>query len=91
MSEGLVTREDITRLEKKLDKVSDSIEAFIRMEERQNAHAERLGKLEVARDALASKVDSQERNLDRWVTRGITVWILAGLAFTAYRTFLLGH
>lgn len=91
MSDAVVTRTDIERLEKKLDKVSNSIEAFIRMEERQNTHAERLGKLEVSLTAAFERITLMERNLDRWVTRGITVWVLAGLLFTVFKLYFLGH
>lgn len=65
---------DLSRLEKKLDKLTDAVSKLILLEERQVNQASRLSVVE-------TRLDSTEKRVDQWVNRGIGMWALGAVLF----------
>lgn len=81
------TDSDFQRLETKVDRLTDAVTTLVRVEERQHTHGVRIGSLEErlgSNESLTRQVDAK---LDRWINRGIGVWGLAVLIWTAYVGF----
>lgn len=74
-----MTIPDITRLERKVDSLTDAVTKLVLFEERQTVQA-------LAIKGLTSRVTDFEQKLDMWINRGMGVWAFAFTAFTLYKT-----
>lgn len=75
-------REDMQRLESKVDRLTDAVQRLILIEERQTTQGERIGKCETAIAVNEGVLHRIDRKVDMWVNRGIGVWVAAGVLFT---------
>lgn len=73
---------DITRIEVKVDSLTESVNKLILFEERQAVQA-------LAISALALRTTAVEQKLDMWINRGVGVWAVVVTLFAIYKT--LGH
>lgn len=64
-----------SRLERKLDKLTDAVSKLILLEERQITQASRLTAVEIKQSATEKKVD-------QWINRGVGMWALCAVIFT---------
>ena len=88
-----VSKDDFSRLEAKVDKLTDAIQRLILIEERQTTQGERIGKVESAVAVHDSAILRTDKKVDQWVNRGIGVWVAATILFTAFQlgmTFIRG-
>ncbi len=69
---------ELERLEKKVDILLEAAAKLVLLEERQTVQADTIKAIEI-------KVDRVEKDLDKWVQRGIGVWAFAATAFTLYQ------
>ena len=76
------------RLEDRLDKLTDAVTQLVRVEERQITHTTRLDEHDRQIGDLQTDVSRTERDLSKWVNRGIGVWGFAVLAWTMYLALL---
>lgn len=72
--------DNFTRLENKVDSLTDAITKLVLFEERQSVQA-------LAISAIVTRVTITEQKLDMWINRGIGVWALAMTAFTFYKAY----
>ena len=72
---------DITRLEGKVDSLTEAINKLVLFEERQSVQA-------VSISSLTTRVSILEQKLDMWINRGVGVWALAVTIFTLYKAFV---
>ena len=72
---------DITRLEVKVDSLTEAINKLVLFEERQSVQA-------VSISSLTTRVSILEQKLDMWINRGVGVWALAVTIFTLYKAFV---
>lgn len=79
-----VDREDIQRIEGKVDKLTEAVMTLVRVEERQHTHGVRLGLLEERMSTAESNIRTTDGKVDRWINRGIGVWGLAVMIWTLY-------
>ena len=86
-----VTQADMLRIEKKLDDMANALQSLIRVEVHQTNQAATITRLESELSTLRKQVEITEKNLDRWITRGITVWSVAVVVFTMVATFYKFH
>jgi hypothetical protein len=84
MSE-VVSKEDFSRLESKVDKLADAIQRLILIEERQTTQGERIGKCEMAIAVNESSIHRVDTKVERWVNRGIGVWAVAVVLFAVFQ------
>lgn len=82
-----LSRDDIDRMESKLDKLAEAIGHLVLVEERQLMHSTRIAKVEAAVEHGAAEIIKVDRKVDQWINRGIGVWGLAGIAFALITTF----
>lgn len=78
-----VSKDDFSRLEAKVDKLTDAIQRLILIEERQTTQGERIGKVESAVAVHDDAILRTDRKVDQWVNRGIGVWVAATILFAA--------
>ena len=78
------------RLEAKVDKLTDAVTQLVRVEERQMTHGTRITALEVRVTTSEELIGRNERELAKWVNRGIGIWGLAGVAWTIYTNMRSG-
>lgn len=69
---------EFERLEKKVDILLEAVAKLVLLEERQTVQADTIRAIEI-------KVDKMEKDLDKWVQRGIGIWAFAATAFALYR------
>lgn len=69
-------KEDVKRLEGKVDKLTDAVTRLILVEERQTAQGVRIGNLEQKSLELSRDLTDVDRKIDRWVNMGIGAWAL---------------
>ena len=69
---------ELERLEKKVDILLEAVAKLVLLEERQTVQADTIR-------AIGIKVDRVEKDLDKWVQRGIGIWAFAATAFTLYQ------
>jgi molybdopterin converting factor small subunit len=81
----MVGTEDFARLEDKVNSIADALNKLILVEERQLTQGERIGKLEAELAATKEKLALTKENLDRWVNRGIGVWVAVGVIAASYQ------
>lgn len=79
-----MTPEAFTRLEGKVDKLTDAITQLVRVEERQITQGVRLASLEERATKGEANWQATDRKLDQWVNRGIGVWGVVVLVWTVY-------
>ena len=72
---------DISRLEGKVDSLTEAINKLVLFEERQSVQA-------VSISSLTTRVSILEQKLDMWINRGVGVWALAVTIFTLYKAFV---
>lgn len=75
---------DISRLEAKVDKLTDAVMRLVLIEERQTTQGERIGAVEQRQAAAEVAIAKTERMLMMWINRGIGVWAVAVLLFTIW-------
>jgi uncharacterized protein with PhoU and TrkA domain len=76
-----LAREDFTRLESKVDKLTDAVTRLILVEERQTTQGERIGKVEVTMAQHDVQITNNRAEIDKWVQRGIGAWAVAAVLF----------
>lgn len=94
--------EDFTRLERKVDKLSDSIDKLVLIEERQTNQSQKLHdmqnafevfKVETIKDNQAHdrKLLDLEKKQDTWINRGVGIWaaVLVIFALAKFGTAFL--
>jgi ferritin-like metal-binding protein YciE len=81
--DDMASKEDIDRLERKIDAMAEAMQSLIRVEERQANQGQRIGENEKQIERIKTKVESTEKKVDQWINRGIgaralviTVWAL---------------
>lgn len=79
--------EDLLRIERKVDRLSEAVEKLVLIEERQTTQGGRIGLVEQRVAALEAKQDTTDRKVDMWINRGIGVWALAATGFAIFKTF----
>lgn len=72
---------DISRLEGKVDTLTEAVNKLVLFEERQSVQS-------LALSSLTTRVTILEQKLDMWINRGVGVWALAATLFTLYKAFL---
>lgn len=78
--------EDLARIERKVDRLSDAVEKLVLIEERQTTQGSRIGLVEQRVAALDAFLQATDRKVDMWVNRGIGVWALAATLFAVLKT-----
>jgi len=84
----MVDSVDLRRLEDKVDKITDALNKLVLVEERQTNQGVRIGELEREVVALRTSGSSTDKELARWVNRGIGVWVAVGILFAAFTTYI---
>lgn len=79
---------DFSRLERKVDKLTEALQELIRFEERQINQEKRISDLETDVGVLRTKIDFQKEIMDKWIQRGITVWVIAGIVFAVFKLYI---
>ena len=74
----------IARIENRIDRLTDAITELVRVEERQLAANVRISDLEVHTAKIEAATQKNEREIDKWVNRGIGVWGLVAIIWTGY-------
>lgn len=69
---------ELTRLEQKVDGLTDAINKLVLFEERQFVQGQAL-------IALTERVTDSEKKLDMWINRGIGVWAVVASAASLYK------
>lgn len=72
--------QDFARLEHKVDRLAAAVEKLIIVEERQTTQGDRIKSLETKVEELARANLDLERRLEKWINRGIGMWMLASAA-----------
>lgn len=75
---------DLARIEAKVDRVAEAINQLVRVEERQIGHSDRLNALEARTTTVEEAQRATDRELSKWINRGIGMWALAVFVWTAY-------
>lgn len=75
---------DFSRLEAKVDRLTDAITQLVRVEERQMNHGARITDLEVRVASCETLVRVADKKVDMWVNRGVGMWGLAVIAWSLY-------
>lgn len=81
-----IVRADFERLEEKVDKLAESLNRLILIEERQSAQGERIGKTEARLSAAEVALITNDRKVDQWINRGIGIWAFAVVLFALYKS-----
>jgi hypothetical protein len=76
---GPMMTQEFNRLEAKVDSLLEAVTKLVLFEERQSVQAATI-------KTLGIKVDKVEKDLDKWVQRGIGVWAFAVTTFTLYQS-----
>ena len=76
-----MTDDDFRRLEGKVDKLAETIQKLVLVEERLANQGERIGRVEQRVSSVEASHQKTDRKVDQWVNRGIGVW---GLAVTLF-------
>ena len=98
MNDFQLSHGDFQRLEKKLDSMSEKVEALILIEERQTGHSDRLKILEARstaledhirlnKEALSADILRANARIDKWLHLGMGGWTAAVVAFEAFRVY----
>jgi hypothetical protein len=98
-NQEMISPQDFYRLEKKVDRLTSSLDKLLLFEERQKNQGERVGdietdvgglktKIEGIEKSLQEKIETIDKKVDRWINRGIGVWALAVALFTIFQTFV---
>lgn len=69
---------DFTRLENKIDKLTDAVTHLARMEERLIAQTQIIGVLSARVESNEKRLRDVEDMLTKWINRGIGAWAIAG-------------
>ena len=83
MPENLITTQDFSRLETKVDKLADAMQQLIRVEERQTNQGVRLGGHDVDIATLKNSHNLLEKKVDQWINRVIGAWAIATFIWAA--------
>lgn len=78
--------EDLARIERKVDRLSDAVEKLVLIEERQTTQGSRIGLVEQRLAALDASQQATDRKVEMWINRGIGVWALAATLFALAKT-----
>jgi len=70
----------ISRLEKKVDRLSDIIGNLVRFEERQANQSKDITDIVKELVELKANLQNLQRKVDQWINRGIGAWTLAVIA-----------
>jgi hypothetical protein len=89
MSAEYATRDDVQRLEAKVDRVYEAVERLVRLEERQETQGARIGALEQRAAALETAHRATDRKVDAWVNRGVGMVALLAAVWSLVQ-FLAG-
>ena len=87
-SSEMISTQDFYRLEKKVDRLTSSLDKLLVFEERQKNQGERVGDLETELGVLRSKIEESDKKMERWINRGVGVWAVAVALFTFFQTFV---
>jgi hypothetical protein len=71
---------ELNRLEKKVDVLLEAVTKLVLFEERQSVQA-------VAIKTIGIKVDQVEKDLDKWVNRGVGSWAIAATGLFLFQVF----
>lgn len=85
--ERRVSSMDFSRLERKVDKLSENLSNLIRFEERQVHQEKRISDTETDIGRNQVRLDFLEKTIDKWINRGIGMWILAGLIWGLVKVY----
>jgi hypothetical protein len=77
-----INDDDFKRLESKVDKLTDAIQRLILIEERQSSQGQRIGAVEQRMAAAETSVSKVDSKVDKWINRGIGVWVAAAVLFS---------
>lgn len=83
----MVDTTDFNRLEQKVDKMTEALTQLLLFEERQKTQSIRIGELEKDLAIVKANYISLERKVDQWINRGIGVWGVVALLWSAYVKF----
>lgn len=83
-SSSMISQYDFSRLEKKVDKITDALNTLIRVEERLGDQGRRIGDAETAVGKLEVKIDLVDKKVDKWINRGIGIWALVVTLWTVF-------
>lgn len=72
-----ISAADFERLENKVDKLGDSLNKLVLVEERQTNQGIRLGEVEQKIAVVFTKLELVDRKVDQWINRGVGVWAVA--------------
>lgn len=81
MDKEAPSQSDFSRLEEKVDKLTDAVMRLVLLEERQTNQGARIGAVEqrvMAAETGLTRVDSK---VERWINRGIGAWAVAAALF----------
>jgi len=70
--------QNLQRIERKVDDLTDAINRLVLFEERQLVQAEAITK-------LSARTTATEQKLAMWINRGVGVWAAAALCLTLYK------
>jgi hypothetical protein len=73
-----------TRLEGKVDKLTEAITQLVRVEERQITQGGRIASLEDRATKTEANWQATDRKLDQWINRGVGVWGVVVAVWTIY-------
>ena len=88
--EKMVDSSDFIRLERKVDKLIESLGKLLIVEDRQIAQSARITELEKDLAVAKKQADDVEKKVEQWINRGIGAWFIAGLVW-AFVQLILPH
>ena len=74
----------LRRLEDKVDKLTEAVVHLARIDERQIAAARDMGELQTRMSTAEKSIVTTDVVLNKWINRGIGVWLLASGAIGSF-------
>lgn len=80
---------DFARLERKVDKLTDALNRIVVFEERQLNQASGLTEARKDLEKFQDRMNLLEQKVDRWINRGIGIWLVLGLLWGAINFYFV--
>ena len=80
-------QDSLHRLEKKVDKVVDTLNNFIRLDERQTTQSIKIAEMQAEVLVIQKDLILLEKKVDKWINMAVGSWAVISLLFLAYQIF----
>jgi hypothetical protein len=87
-NDKMVDNSDFIRLERKVDKLIESLGKLLIVEDRQIAQSARITELEKDLAVATKQFDDLEKKVEQWINRGVGAWFVAGLVWATVQFIL---